>query len=133
MTGIPTAARDRAAAEFERLTSVAESELAPPFGVIDVPAENAVVEAGSWGYGWALDDSGISRIEVETEAGPASPALIGQAHPGIPEVYTEYPANDRAGFGFVVPRLAAGPHTLKLRVVGRVGGVTILVRRVRLR
>ncbi|HSE64551.1 MAG TPA: hypothetical protein VLG15_13160, partial [Thermoanaerobaculia bacterium] len=46
-TGIAPADRDRAAAEFERLTSVAESELAPPIGVVDVPVEDAEVAGGS--------------------------------------------------------------------------------------
>ncbi|HLN81847.1 MAG TPA: hypothetical protein VK392_11710, partial [Thermoanaerobaculia bacterium] len=36
-TGIAPQARAAAAAEFARLSSVAESELAPPFGVIDAP------------------------------------------------------------------------------------------------
>ena len=47
-------------------------ELAPPFGVIDIPAENTEVAAGSFGLGWALDDSGIAAIQVATELGPVT-------------------------------------------------------------
>lgn len=132
-TGIAPADRDGAAAEFARLTSVPESELVPPIGVIDVPTETAEVSGGSWGYGWALDDSGIAEVRVATELGPAGSALVGQPHPGIAELYPDYPEKDRAGFVFVVPQLAAGPHTLKLTVVARDGGVSVLTRPVRIR
>src|SRR4029079_10694512 len=80
-SGIPPAGRDRAAADFERLTTVAETELAPPFGVIDIPPENAEVAAGSSGLGWALDDSGIAEIHVATELGPGAPGIVGRARP----------------------------------------------------
>ncbi|MDQ5872691.1 MAG: hypothetical protein M3547_10880, partial [Acidobacteriota bacterium] len=132
-TGIASGERDRAAAEFRRLTSVAESELAPPFGVIDVPLEGAHVDPESWGYGWALDDSGIAEIRVATELGPAGNALIGQAHPGIPEAFPDYPEKERAGFGFVVPRIPSGTHTLILTVVARDGGQSELRRQIHVR
>ncbi len=132
-TGIAPADRDRAAAEFERLTSVAESELAPPFGVIDFPGENAEIAAGTWGYGWALDDSGIAEVRVATELGPAGMAVVGQPHPGIAELYSEYPERDRAGFGFFIPQIACGPHTLTLTVVARDGGARVLKRQIRVR
>jgi hypothetical protein len=132
-TGIAPADRDRAASEFERLTSVAESELAPPFGVIDAPVEGAEIAGGTWGYGWALDDSGIARVEVATELGPAGLGVVGQPHPGIAEIFPNYPEKDRAGFGFIVPQVARGPHTLLLTLVARDGGVTVLKRQIRVR
>jgi hypothetical protein len=132
-TGIPPADRKRAAGDFERLTTIAESELAPPFGVIDVPTENAEVAAGSWGYGWALDDSGIAEVRVATEVGSSGGAVIHQQHPGIAELYPDYPDKDGAGFGFIVPTVKPGPHTLILTVVARDGGERKLVRPIRIR
>ena len=132
-SGIPPADRKRAVGDFERLTTVAESELAPPFGVIDVPAENADVASGSWGYGWALDDSGVAEVRVGTEVGPSGGAVIGQQHPGIAELYPDYPEKDRAGFGFVVPTVAPGAHSLILTLVARDGGQTVLTRPIRIR
>jgi hypothetical protein len=132
-TGIPPSERDGAAAEFARLTSVAESELAPPFGVIDVPAENAEVASGSFGLGWALDDSGIAEIHVATELAPGAPAVVGQPRPDIPPVYPDYSDGASSGFGFVVPSAPPGPHTLKITLVGKDGGQTVLERRVRVR
>jgi hypothetical protein len=132
-TGIAPDERDRAAAEFRRLTSVAESELAPPFGVIDFPPEDEEVSAGTWGYGWALDDSGIAEVRVATELGAAAPAVVGGARPDIPSAYPEYAGAANSGFGFLVPPAPPGLHTLSLTLVGRDGGETVLTRRVRIR
>jgi len=132
-TGIAPVERDSAAAEFRRLTSVAETELAPPFGVIDFPPEDAEVSAGTWGYGWALDDSGIAEIRVATELGAATPAVVGGARPDIPAAHPEYADAAKSGFGFLVPPAPRGLHTLSLTLVGRDGGERVLTRRVRIR
>jgi hypothetical protein len=132
-TRIPSSERDSAAADFARLTSVAVSELAPPFGVIDIPAENAEVAAGSFGLGWALDDSGIAEIHVATELGPGEPGVVGGPRPDIPAVYPDYSDGVNSGFGFVVPRVPPGPHTLQITLVAKDGGQTVLERRVRVR
>ena len=132
-TRIAPGERDRAAAEFRRLTSVAESELAPPFGVIDFPPEDAEVAAGTWGYGWALDDSGIADVRVATELGPATPAFVGGSRPDIPAAHPEYADAATSGFGFLVPDVPPGRYTLTLTLVGRDGGERVLTRRVRIR
>jgi hypothetical protein len=132
-TSIPATERDRARADFARLTSTAESELAPPFGVIDIPADNAEVAAGSFGLGWALDDSGIAEIRVATELGPGTPGVVGGPRPDIPAVYPDYSSAANSGFGFAVPSVPPGPHTLKITIVGKDGGQTVLERRVRVR
>ncbi|HEX9286603.1 MAG TPA: hypothetical protein VF999_04975 [Thermoanaerobaculia bacterium] len=132
-TGIPTAERDRAAADFERLTSVAVSELAPPFGVIDIPAEDARVAAGSFGLGWALDDSGIAEIRVATELGPETPGTVGGPRPDVPRFYPDYSDAANSGFGFIVPSVPPGAHTLRITLVGKDGGQTVLERHVHVR
>lgn len=132
-TGISPVDRDRAAAEFGRLTSIAETELAPPFGVIDIPSENAEVAAGSFGLGWALDDSGIAEIRVATELGPGAPGVVGGPRPDIPPVHPDYSDAANSGFGFVVPSVPSGPHTLTITLVGKDGGRTVLTRPIRVR
>jgi hypothetical protein len=129
---IPTADRDRAAAEFRSLVD-AETLLAPPFGVIDVPPENATVSAGSFGLGWALDDSGIAEVRVSTELGPAAAGTLGGARPDIPPVHPEYPDAANSGFGFLVPEVPPGPHTLTITLVARDGGQTVLTRPIHIR
>ncbi len=132
-TGIAPDERDRAAAEFRRLITVAESELAPPFGVIDFPPEDAEVSAGTWGYGWALDDSGIAEIRVATELGPAAPAVVGGRRPDLLAAHPEYADAANSGFGFLVPPAPPGRHTLSLTLVGRDGGERVLTRPIRIR
>jgi len=125
--------RDRAATEFARLTTVAETELAPPFGVIDIPADDAEVAAGSFGLGWALDDSGIAEVLVATELGPGAAGVYGGARPDIPPVHPGYADAANSGFGFALPNVPAGPHTLTITLVGRDGGRTVLARAIRVK
>src|SRR4029450_6003173 len=107
-------ARAEAMEEFTRLTSGGESRIAPPFGVIDVPAEDSVVAAGSFRSGWALDDSGVAAVEVASDLGPGVSASLGGARPDIPAAFPGYPGGANSGFGFLVPKLPPGPHTLSI-------------------
>jgi hypothetical protein len=129
-TGISRDARARAMEEFTRLTSGVESRIAPPFGVIDLPAEGSTVAAGSFGLGWALDDSGIAAVEVATELGSGVSGTLGGARPDIPAAFPDYPDGANSGFGFLVPNLPPGPHTLSITLVANDGGRTVLERRV---
>ncbi len=122
-----------AAGQAERLLQVADAEIAPPFGVIDVPAEGAEVSPGSWGYGWALDDSGLAAIEVAADGESPVAAMRGGRRPDIARAYPDYTDADRAGFGFAVPRLAPGPHRLRVTLIARDGGRTTLERAIRIR
>jgi len=131
-TGVSEEQKQYAREETDRWFR-SEGELAPPFGVIDIPAENAEVAAGSFGLGWALDDSGIAEIHVATELGPGAPGVVGGPRPDIPAFYPDYSDGANSGFGFVVPSVPPGPHTLKITLVGKDGGQTVLERRVRIR
>jgi hypothetical protein len=59
--------------------------------------------------------------------------MVGHPHPGIAELYPQYPERDRAGFGFFVPQTARGPHTLTLTLVAQDGGASVLKRQIRVR
>ena len=104
--------------------------LNPPFGYIDVPAQGETVAAGSGGFGWALDDSGVKRVTIAVDDGPSLPAQYGGPHPGPAKVYPQYPDASRAGFGFAIPSLAPGPHTLTVTIVAKDGGKTTLAREI---
>jgi hypothetical protein len=120
-------------AEAASLLATPDEKLAPPFGAIDSPAEGAEVASGSGGYGWALDDSGVAEIRVASELGPGGRAWLGGARSDIAKVYPDYAGAERAGFGFRVPDLAPGPHTLLLTIVAQDGGETVLRRQIRVR
>jgi hypothetical protein len=102
----------------------------PPFGVLQVPAEGQAVAAGSWAYGWALDDSGIAEIRVESELGPAGVAKLGGAWPGLAEAYPNVMGSASGGFGFSIPAVPPGPQTLRVTFVANDGGQTSIARRV---
>jgi hypothetical protein len=113
-----------------RTTAVSEAARHPPFGNIDTPKENETVASGSPGYGWALDDSSVASVTVSLDNGPAKPAGLGQSYPGVKEAYPTFPNSDKAGFSFLIPPVAAGPHLLVVTITGKDGGKTDLKRHV---
>jgi hypothetical protein len=110
-----------------------ELVLHPPFGYIDTPAEGQTVEPGAWAFGWALDDSGVARVRVSADGGPAIPVVVGQPYPGVENVYPGFPDAVRPGFGFAIPALPPGPHTLTITIIARDGGQTELKRSIEVR
>ena len=94
----------------------------PPFGVLDTPRESVAVEGGSWGYGWALDDSGVAAVSVSFDGAAPVPAKIGQSFGGVKEAYPAMPGNENAGFIFQVPKLSSGKHSLTVSIVAKDGG-----------
>ena len=105
--------------------------LAPPFGHIQVPEEGQRVPPGFWCYGWALDDSGIESIRVTAESGGDTAAMIGNRWPHLEDHFPGYDEPGNGGFGFAVPELPAGRHTLRITLRGRDGGSTTLERVIR--
>jgi hypothetical protein len=115
--------------ESARTTAASEAARHPPFGYIDTPKENESVASGSPGYGWALDDSGVASVTASLDNGPATAAL-GQSYPGVREAYPSFPNSDKAGFRFLIPPVAAGPHLLVVTITGKDGDKTELKRHV---
>ncbi|MDQ2978417.1 MAG: hypothetical protein M3R62_04300 [Acidobacteriota bacterium] len=105
----------------------------PPFGFLDTPKEGATVAAGSWAFGWALDDSGIAQVTVVTEKGATSPVARNQPFPGVAAAYPGFPNAERAGFGFQVPKVEPGIHTLTVTLTAADGGKTEIRRQIRIR
>jgi hypothetical protein len=131
-TGLPPGAAEEAARELDRFR-FAVTRVSPPFGFIDWPREGATVTAGSYGFGWALDDSGVKEVRVSaTRAAPIAAALGGD-HRGVAAIYPEYPDSARPGYGFSVPNLPPGPHTLIVTIVAKDGGEAKIERRIRIR
>ena len=108
--------------------SPAAPDQRPPFGLIESPRENDTLAAGAQAGGWALDDSGVAKVEVSFDNNPPIEAEIGQPFAGVHDAYPNYPQSDKAGFRFTVPSLAAGPHLLVVTVTGKDGGKTDLRR-----
>ncbi|MEP6993552.1 MAG: hypothetical protein ABI968_03445 [Acidobacteriota bacterium] len=114
----------------EVLLAVSDADAAPPTGLLQAPSDGQVVAPGFWGLGWAVDDSGIAEVSVATERGPAGNAQLGSPWPGLTQFFPDLPGAERGGFGFPVPDLPAGPHDLKIILLGRDGGATELTRHI---
>jgi hypothetical protein len=116
--------------DLDALMSPSDADYAPPTGMIHLPTEGQTVAPGFWVHGWAVDDSGIARVEAATELGPAGDAAIGNAWPGLAGFFPTLPGSDHGGWGFSVPSLPTGRHTLRVTLVGNDGGKTVLERRI---
>ncbi|MDQ2980199.1 MAG: hypothetical protein M3R62_13360, partial [Acidobacteriota bacterium] len=110
-----------------------EGRLTAPFGALDRPREGETISAGFWSYGWALDDSGVARVTVAADAAPPAECVVGQAFPGVADLYPRYPDAGRPGFGCSIPPLSPGRHVLRFEITGRDGGKTVLLRPIRAR
>ncbi|MCJ7578989.1 MAG: BACON domain-containing protein, partial [Candidatus Aminicenantes bacterium] len=88
-----------------------------PFGCLDTPSEGLTVSGSIAVTGWALDDVEVSRIEIkrdpDAEDIPEAIGSDGLVHIGyafivkgsrsdIETLYTDYPHNDRAGWGYML-------------------------------
>ncbi len=116
--------------DLDALMALSDADYAPPTGTVHLPAEGQTVAPGFWVHGWAVDDSGIARVEAATELGPAGDAMLGTPWPGLTTFFPTLPGADRGGWGFSVPPLPPGPHTLKVTLVGKDGGKTVLERKI---
>jgi hypothetical protein len=116
--------------DLDALMAISDADFAPPTGMIHLPTENQTVAPGFWVHGWAVDDSGIARVEGATELGPAGDAQLGTVWPGVANFFPTLPGSGRAGWGFAVPPLPSGPHTLRVTLVGKDGGRTVLERKI---
>jgi hypothetical protein len=98
---------------FDASASVVVTVTGPPpgapFGLIDTPVSNATV-AGAIGItGWALDDTGVTRVVISrapmgSETGDVyvgDATFVAGVRPDLTAAYPAYPHNDR-GWGLMV-------------------------------
>lgn len=120
---------------------VSEAEVERPFGLVETPIQDAGGVTGAIAVsGWALDDVGISKVEVYRNClqadrdrgtpcytiggllayGPVvylgEATFVPGARPDVEAAYPHYPAAHRAGWGFMVlsnmlPNVSGGTAT----------------------
>ncbi len=94
-----------------------------PFGVVDTPGPGADVAGAISLTGWALDDEGVSRIDVlfgNTGTRIAQGIFVDGVRPDVAAVYPTFPDNTRGGWGVqVLTNLLpnGGNGTLRFRVI----------------
>jgi hypothetical protein len=75
----------------------------PPFGFFDIPLPNTTISGPAQVGGWALDDVGVTKVELRSDI-PFWPYLgdlyyVCGARSDIKTAYPNYPNNDCAGWG----------------------------------
>lgn len=115
---------------------------APPFGVVDTPAQGATGVTGSIAVtGWALDDIEVTLLRIMRDPVAPEPAgtqvfignavLVTGARPDVAAANPTMPFNDRGGWGYLLltnmlPNNGNGTYTLHAYADDRDGHSTLL-------
>jgi hypothetical protein len=100
-----------------------------PFGVLETPDVRATLNNTASGSGWALDNVGISRVEVLIDGQKVTDAIYGLSRPDIGAVWgSAFPNAGQSGFSFVIDttKFSTGEHTLAIRLLDAAGNTTIV-------
>ncbi len=134
-------AHSTAAGTFNATASVAVTLLGPtaPFGAVDTPANGATVTGEMAMTGWALDDVGVSRVDIYRSPIAGEPGLmfvgravfIRGARPDVQALFPNAADNDNAGWGFMVltnflPNQGNGTFDLHAYAIDGAGLQTLL-------
>jgi len=79
----------------------------PPFGDFATPIDGSTVRSSIPVTGWALDDSGIDHVKIYRKQGSTlvyigDAQMVEGARPDISTVYSKYPDNTKAGWGYML-------------------------------
>jgi N-acetylmuramoyl-L-alanine amidase len=99
-------------------------------GVIDNPANGNTLSGTQNIYGWFLDSSGVTKIEVLIDGLVIGQATYGDKRPDVQKNFPLY-KNGTAGFHYSLNtnQFKDGQHTLAIRETGKSGRVTTLPNR----
>lgn len=99
----------------------------PAKGSLDAPANGALTARQVSVKGWALDGSGVAKIEVLVDGSLKGTAQYGSSRPDVAKVFPDY-QNSSSGYQYTLDTrtLTNGQHQLVVREVGNNGTVTVL-------
>ena len=108
--------------------SIKPADKLAPFGNLETPDFRATLNNTASGSGWALDNVGVSTIEVMVDGRKVGEAIYGLNRPDIGAIWGSFPNAGRAGFSFVfdTTTLNNGEHTLSVRLLDAAGNVTVI-------
>jgi fibronectin type 3 domain-containing protein len=98
-----------------------------PMGWIDSPKAEQEYSDKIDVYGWFLDQSGVSKVEVFVDDISAGTAVYGDPRADVKNLYPAY-NNANSGFHYTldISNLEAGSHTIKVCGTGNNGVITTL-------
>jgi hypothetical protein len=90
----------------------------PLIGCLENPKNNDKVSGIQTIHGWALDEKGVSRIELIVDGVYVSDIPYGGTREDLREAYPTYPSADQSGFALMMnySTLSPGSHTIKLKI-----------------
>ena len=81
---------------------------------IDAPASEATIITANYNVkGWFLDDTGVSKVEIQIDGTTVGTAEYGDSRPDVQKAYPDY-KNTNSGFHYTLDTTALtnGPHSL---------------------
>ena len=103
-----------------------------PFGYLDAPREGEIIAVGNVAIvgGWALDDTGISRVEIYIDGAKVGDATYGALREDVFNVFPGY-NNHNAGYNWEwdTSGYSIGEHEIFARYVDNAGNVVDVGRR----
>ena len=99
-----------------------------PFGTLETPDFRATLNNTATGSGWALDNVGVTQVEVLLDGQKVAEAIYGLNRPDIAAVWGTFPNASRSGFSFSIDttRFPTGEHTLAVRLLDAGGNSTMM-------
>jgi hypothetical protein len=99
-----------------------------PFGVLETPDFRATLNNVGTGSGWALDNVGVTEIDVLLDNQKVADAIYGLSRADIGAVWGTFPNAAHSGFSFTfdTTRYTNGEHTLAVRLIDAAGNSTIV-------
>ncbi len=111
-------------------------EINPPFGSFDTPIDGSIVAGSIAVTGWALDESGIDRVQIyqnqdNSQIYIGDAIFVEGARPDVAALYPEYFENTRAGWGYMMltnllPGNGNGTYTISAIATDLKGKTTAL-------
>ena len=101
-----------------------------PFGFLDAPAAEATVSGTISVGGWALDNKGVTAVELIVDGSTPIPLTYGNSRPDVCSVYPLYGDCDNVGFSgsLDTSTLTECHHLLEVNAVDGDGNERIIAR-----
>jgi hypothetical protein len=100
-----------------------------PFGNLETPDYRATLNTTATGSGWALDNVGVTTIEVLVDGHKVTEAIYGLSRPDVGAIWGGSFSNaSRSGFSFSfdTTTLNNGDHILSVRLLDEAGNATMI-------
>ncbi|WP_160674321.1 N-acetylmuramoyl-L-alanine amidase [Clostridium sp. C8-1-8] len=99
---------------------------------VDEPSDNATISDDFLVRGWALNASGITKVNVYVDNANVGTATLGQSREDVKRAYPNYPDADKSGYILTLRQSGIGPgiREVKVEAIGSDGTSSTAIRKV---